>query len=993
MRTMRTLSIGTFFAMLSAGACNCDEGGLVDIKPELELVSEMVDFGDVPVGDLRFRGLKLNNKGDVELKITRFELTTASGEFALGDDALMKLNAHEERTFNLVFAPIDEGEEMGTLFIDSDDGKGEHAISLRGRGVTARAETSHSGPACSGIDGSLSFGSVMPGMTVEKFITVRSTGNAPITVMSAALGSGSTEFAIDAVTSPRVVAAGESIDLRVTYTPSDGGPDLGSFEIMTDAPATPTITVQVCGEGAAPALCTTPLAFGSVAQNSVTRRTMTVTSCGPQPVDVSAIAMATDAAHMSHPGYRISLAPMLGRTLAPMESMDIEVEFTAGMTLGDTSGWVQIDSSAYGQPKIWVPVTARVAQPCGVFVAPTSLTFNNVAVGASAQHSLLVANSGASECMIPRIEITQGQTVFSLMPAPTLPVSIPVAGSETLQINYAPTVPNQADMGVLEVEDMGGGTITVPLTGNPQPVDGCQIEVVPSFVNFGVVPPNTTRSMAIALNNISSDFCTLRDVELDPSSDPAFQNTAPSFGIILPGRSKIISVTYRPTSQGAATGSLNIETNDVDSPNVIVPLFASSAPTGICVTPRRLDFGPTAGLSSQFFTISACGTLNITVTALDWTTPDTEFSTSGGPALPFTLLPGQSQDVTVSYQPADMMGDTAVITVRSTDGAEPAIPVTVTGGPEIVPPSAGRFLYYWQIPNLFSGGDIMQLPLQGNSVAQAYWGPRAGKPCTGCHTVSPDGRYVAVVETTFRVIDTTTNISLALPGQPVSVAFMAWKPDVNSVPPYQYVYDDSQDLHIGSLFDGYIGPVAGASDPGLLEQMPSWGPNGTIAFARGMTQAMGNNGNGTWGIDGPADLLVVPETGGVAQPIPGASGNGMANYYPRHSPNGTYIAFTQSASAVSTIAATDAQIRMIRSDYVGGVMPMSNVNGNNGASSYPTWSVDGSFLSFSSNRTGGAGDWDIYIAPIDPATGVDGSALNVIQANTSSFEHSAQWSP
>jgi hypothetical protein len=319
--------------------------------------------------------------------------------------------------------------------------------------------------------------------------------------------------------------------------------------------------------------------------------------------------------------------------------------------------------------------------------------------------------------------------------------------------------------------------------------------------------------------------------------------------------------------------------------------------------------------------------------------------------------------------------------------------VTVTGGAEIVPPSAGRYLYYWQIPNIFTGGDIMQLSLQGATTAIPWWGPRSGKQCSGCHNVSPDGRYVAIVETTFRVVDTQTNVALALPNQVQSMAFMSWRPDVNANPPYQYVYDDSQDLHVAALFDGYIGTLAGASDPNYFEQMPSWGSNGQIAFARGTMQAQGNNGNGTWGINGPADLMLVPEGGGTATPIPGASGNNMANYYPAFSPNGTYIAFTQSAMAMSTIAAPDAQLRMIRADLAGGVRQLSTANGNNGASSYPTWSVDSAFVSFSSNRTGGAGDWDIYIAPIDPMTGNDGAAINVQEANSSAFEHSAQWSP
>jgi Tol biopolymer transport system component len=340
-----------------------------------------------------------------------------------------------------------------------------------------------------------------------------------------------------------------------------------------------------------------------------------------------------------------------------------------------------------------------------------------------------------------------------------------------------------------------------------------------------------------------------------------------------------------------------------------------------------------------------------------------------------------------------MIGDTAVVTVRSDDLAEPAIDVTCTGGPEIVPPGAGRYLYYWQIPNIFTGGDIVQLPLQGMAVAQPFWGPRTGKTCTGCHNVSPDGRYIAVVETAFRVIDTQSNISLALPNSNMNIAFLSWRPDVNTNPPYQYVWDDTQDLHLAALFDGDLGTLPGADDPGWYEQMPSWGPNGTIAYARSTMVATNSDGNPSWGLAGQADIVVIPETGGTPTNVPGASGNGVANYYPRFSPNGTFIAFTESASAVTTIAATDAQIRMVRSDFVGGPFTMSMVNGNNGASSFPTWSVDGSFLSFSSNRTGGAGDWDIYIAPVDTNTGVDGAALNVSEANTPAFEHSAQWSP
>jgi Tol biopolymer transport system component len=149
--------------------------------------------------------------------------------------------------------------------------------------------------------------------------------------------------------------------------------------------------------------------------------------------------------------------------------------------------------------------------------------------------------------------------------------------------------------------------------------------------------------------------------------------------------------------------------------------------------------------------------------------------------------------------------------------------------------------------------------------------------------------------------------------------------------------------------------------------------------------------SGGIGFGGAGGLYLIDEAGGVPVPVMGASENNFANYYPRFSPNGMWIAYTLSMSAQSTISAPDAQIRLVKADNSGQVLDLPLLNG--GASSYPTWSVNGQFLSFSSNRAGGQGSWDIYIAPIDPVTGQEGAAVNLAEANTSSFEHSAQWSP
>jgi Tol biopolymer transport system component len=317
--------------------------------------------------------------------------------------------------------------------------------------------------------------------------------------------------------------------------------------------------------------------------------------------------------------------------------------------------------------------------------------------------------------------------------------------------------------------------------------------------------------------------------------------------------------------------------------------------------------------------------------------------------------------------------------------------VNVIAGPVIVPPTAGRYLYYWEIDLVGQGQSmISRMPLQGQPTPEVYWGPNVGKPCSGCHGVSPDGRYVAVVEAgnfSLKVIDTQTDIEVALPFQITNTAFFTWKPDVNANPPYQFAYDDGDRIHLASVIAGYLGELQGANDPAYGSKMPSWGANGKIAFARGQP-------GGGWSFYGPCDIMLIDETGGVPVVLNGASGNSFANYYPAYHPSGNWVAFNQSVSASGTLSAPDGRILLAPTDQSGNVLDLPNLNGpaGQGGNSFPTWSLDGNFLSFSSTRPGGEGSWDLYIGAIDPVTGADLPAVNIVEANSPSFQHAARWS-
>ncbi|MCA9551637.1 MAG: choice-of-anchor D domain-containing protein [Myxococcales bacterium] len=993
MRASRLVPTGAILLLLPTVACNCDDGdGLTVTAPKLEVAPASLDFGKVPVGGQPLRALTFRNAGNANLAISKVELISATGELLAASQAPEQLVPQAEFAFNVVYEPRDVGEDTATLTIFANDQEDPHVVDVRGEGVQGGAAVSHDGESCEGGEG-LSFGAVRPGFMVSHTITVEAAGSAPVTVLSVVMAQGSSpEFTVEDPGASRVLQPGEQLTLTASYQPVDGGPDAGTVIITTDAPDAGSLRVPLCGQGVAPAVCgrPNPLDLGALAVGQTRAATLTLESCGGEAVTISAIALANDAQHMSAAGFSVTTVPALPVTLDPGQTTQVEVSFTAA-NLGGAQGWVEVQSDALNATTTWFPAIARGAMPCDLQVAPSTLNYTGVAAGSTQDKQVLVVNNGASDCVVDRIEVTSGAAVFTVT-GPTAPVTVAAGGSTIVDVRYTPAGAGP-DMGVLEIEE-GGVPRTVDLVGNSDTADGCVLEPRPPFLNFGAVAPGTNRAMAVELVNVSSDPCFLRGVQLGAGSSTDFTDNSPNLGLILPTRSKQLAVTYAPSGPGTARGTLEIDTNDVVTGTFVVPLFATSAASNICVMPTDLPFGDVLGLTPMTFTIYACGANAVTVTGLDWTTPDPEFSLQSPPALPFTLQPGASQNVTVQYNPADNQGDTAIVTVRSDDAASPAIDVTATGGREVVPLEAGRYLYYWQIPNVL-GGDIMRLPLQGATTPSPWWGPRTGKSCAGCHSVSPDGRYVAVIEgPSFRMVDTTTDIALALPNAAISPNYITWRPNVLAQPAYQYAYDDGFNISIASLWQGTLRELQGANDPNLVETMASWGPNGKIAFVRG-TQGTNNQQGGGFGLTGPADLLIVDENGGTPVPVMGASTNltSGSNYYPSFSPNGQWIAYTYSASGTGTLAAADARIQMVSAANNGTVLPMNTLNGNNGAHSYPTWSVDGRYLSFSSNRSGGAGDWDIYLAPIDPATGADGAAQNLTVANGPAFDHSAQWSP
>jgi len=307
----------------------------------------------------------------------------------------------------------------------------------------------------------------------------------------------------------------------------------------------------------------------------------------------------------------------------------------------------------------------------------------------------------------------------------------------------------------------------------------------------------------------------------------------------------------------------------------------------------------------------------------------------------------------------------------------------------LLPPVSGlctprESVYFWrQNPEGVAGVYVTSQPVSDSTAFNAI----NSNGCVGCHTVSSTAGLVAGIQgpppgrlLMYHFDGTPMNIPA------VNANFISFSPDGRRV----VIGDGNADLQIVDLQSGSITPLQGANNPGIAETMPSWGPNGRIAFARAVdmsgVQYAGVN------ITSPVDIYTIPETGGTAEPLDGASGSGF-NYYPAYSPDGRWLAFTRH-NDVQTYGDEQAEIWLVPAS--GGTAKRLAANDapdgspiTNAGNSWPSWSRDSTQLAFNSRRSDPK--FDIYFTAIDSNGNAGPAQVLGSAAQRNVFEHTPFW--
>ncbi|MBI1945466.1 MAG: choice-of-anchor D domain-containing protein [Deltaproteobacteria bacterium] len=514
------------------------------------------------------------------------------------------------------------------------------------------------------------------GVAVPVALTLSNDGERALTVRQVVPGAGpgcdAPDGGFSVTTAPAPASSlrpGEQAAIALTFRATGGRPACTVVTVETDDPVHAALRARITGRGDAPALCTDRVVvdFGQVPIDEARSETVRVTSCGTRAITL---------ASLGEPGAPFSAATTvaLPALLAPGDGMDL----IAGFTPPEERAYdvrVELATDAPGGPGGSAPRFvvelrgAGVRLPvCHVIAVPDTLHLGTVAAGRRTTAEVLLHDAGLAPCHISGVSMAGASAADT--PEPFALVSSEVGAGGTLEpggtaaltVELAPAEARGTERAVVIVDsdDPTRPRLEIPLEGVSVEPTPCLLEAAPTSVAFGFAAVGSTMERTVALRNVGSEACSVRDLSL-ASGAPTFAasfDPPPIVGTFLAaGASLDVVVTVHPPAAGPASGTLRARYRalGLSSPeqDLDVPLSASAVSPCVMVTPALVDFGALAvgATASAPVQIASCGAAALTLRGLvlgPGTHSDFSLDPAALAAVPAVLAPGAALDVEVT---------------------------------------------------------------------------------------------------------------------------------------------------------------------------------------------------------------------------------------------------------------------------------------------------------------------------------------------------------
>ena len=443
------------------------------------------------------------------------------------------------------------------------------------------------------------------------------------------------------------VQPGETLTESVTFAPTATGAASGTWQITGDD-STGLHVVQFSGTGVT-LLGGSGLTFGSttVGQSS-SPQTLTVTA--NKALTVQSVASTSGQFTLG------TLSPALPATLTKGGTISIPVTFSP-TAVGAQSGQINVTTSA-GSQSFSVSGTGQPPPP-KLTVDQSSISFGSAVTGSHATRTVKYTNTGGQTLTISAVHAPSAP--FSLTGAPATGSTIAPGSSVTVTVNFDPTAAGtfSGSVGL----DSDGGNVSTSLSASA--VTPGALQVTPTSIGYGSVVTGDTASNSFTVKNTGGTTVTIT-ASTPPSGHGFAATTTLSTGAtIAPGATATESVTFSPTSTGAASDSWTITGDDASGPHTVQ--FS-----GTGVTPLNgsgLTFPTTTVGQSSQQTLTLTTNKALTVTGASSNAAAFTVGTAT-PTIPASLVNGGAIAIPVTFTPTAAGSASGQITVTTSAGSQ-----------------------------------------------------------------------------------------------------------------------------------------------------------------------------------------------------------------------------------------------------------------------------------------------------------------------------------
>ncbi|MDY6836184.1 MAG: leucine-rich repeat domain-containing protein, partial [Chloroflexota bacterium] len=413
-----------------------------------------VDFGDVEVGSFVEGVVTVSNLGTADLIIGTVAVSDPlAAPFSITVDNCSgeTIAPGGNRTITIRFEPGSIGAFSDSFDIPSNDPDTPVAtVGVSGQGIAA--DISVSPP-------SVDFGDVEVGSFVEGVVTVSNLGTADLIIGTVAVSDPLTApFTIIADNcSGETIAPGGNRTIKIRFEPGSIGAFSDSFDIPSNDPDIPVVTVAVGGQGIAADISVSPpsVDFGDVEVGSFVEGVVTVSNLGTADLIIGTVAVSDP---LTAP-FTIIADNCSGETIAPGGNRTIKIRFEPG-SIGAFSDSFDIPSNDPDEL-----ITTVSLGGTGIYVPELSITPNMVDFGLTdTEASIYISNIGT------------GTLNWSIEePLPSWLSASPMSGNVTTDTSTVLLIVDRSELSgagvhnfVLSVSSDGGaGTINIEITHNP----------------------------------------------------------------------------------------------------------------------------------------------------------------------------------------------------------------------------------------------------------------------------------------------------------------------------------------------------------------------------------------------------------------------------------------------------------------------------------------------------------------------------------------------